>query len=396
MKNIKKYLYLGSMLIAGLPATQAQSDIDRVLQSVAVNNKTLQAASRLTEAQKLEARTGNYLANPTVEFNQLWPEGGNGGNVNELAVVQAFDFPTVYSNKNKLARLKVGNSDQEFAVTRQQILLTAQQTCLEIIYLRKQKALLEERFQNADQLFNLYQKRLAQGDANQLELNKVQLEKLNTQNEVRLNETALSAALERLETLNGGIRPDFNDHEYPPYTPLPEAEQLEKDYLAADPSLKTLAGQVEIAGREIRLMQAQSLPKFELGYRRNGEGDEKLNGFRIGVSIPLWENKNTVKRARAQSEYTHALMDDNTRNLQSNLRQLYEQARALQISRTEYANVLSGQHSIELLNKALAAGQISMIDYFVEITTLYESRQNYLEVERDYFNTVALLFQYRL
>ena len=47
-------------------------------------------------------------------------------------------------------------------------------------------------------------------------------------------------------------------------------------------------------------------------------------------------------------------------------------------------------------NKALETGQISMIDYFVEITLLYDSMQNYLDVEKEYQNAVAQLLQYQL
>ena len=57
---------------------------------------------------------------------------------------------------------------------------------------------------------------------------------------------------------------------------------------------------------------------------------------------------------------------------------------------------ISSQRTDELLNKALETGQISMIDYFVEITLLYDSMQNYLDVEKEYQNAVAQLLQYQL
>lgn len=392
---MKKIIY--TTFLTGLSfLSQAQSDIGNILTSIAVNNKTLQASGHLTEAQKLEARTGNYLSNPTIEFNQLWGDKTTGGNINELAVVQSFDFPTVYANKNKLAGLKSTGYDYQFAGIRQQILLLAQQTCLEIIYLRKQQALLDERLENARHLSELYAKRLEQGDANQLELNKIQLELLNAQNGARLNSAALKAKQEQLQTLNGGIPIEFTGTQYPVSENLPDFQQLESEYMAQDPNLKNLSTQAEIAGREIRLSRAQSLPKFDIGYRRNGGSDETLNGFVVGLSIPLFENKNTVRKAKAQFEYSNAVIEDNTRNLKSNLQQLYEQATALQTSCKEYSEILTEQHSVELLNKALMAGQISMIDYFVELTTFYDSRQNYLDVEKEYYNTLAQLYQYKL
>lgn len=393
---MRNNIYTTFLLLCLTLPVFAQSGISDVLKSIENNNKALQAGQRLNESQKLEARTGNYLPNPTVELNQLWADRSAGGNANELAVIQSFDFPTVYFNKNKLAKLKSSASDYQYAATRQQILLKAQQICQEIIYLRKQKHLLDERLKNAERLEALYNQRFASGDANQLELNKIQLEKINANNASRRNQSALRSQLEQLQALNGGVPIEFGEDEFISTPVLPEFSQLEATYLDADPTLKSLEGESESARREIKVSRALTLPKFDIGYRRNGGSDQTMNGFRIGMSIPLWENKNTVKRAKAQAEYTALNVEDNTQTLKATLKELYLQAQSLQLSKEEYARTLANQRSEELLNKSLEAGQISMIDYFVEITILYDSIQNYLEVEKEYHNLLAQLLQYTL
>lgn len=393
---MRNNIYTTFLLLCLTLPVFAQSGISDVLKSIENNNKALQAGQRLNETQKLEARTGNYLPNPTVELNQLWADRSAGGNANELAVIQSFDFPTVYFNKNKLAKLKSSASDYQYAATRQQILLKAQQICQEIIYLRKQKHLLDERLKNAERLEALYNQRFASGDANQLELNKIQLEKINANNASRRNQSALRSQLEQLQALNGGLPIEFSGDEFISTPVLPEFSQLESTYLDADPTLKSLEGESESAQREIKVSRALTLPKFDIGYRRNGGSDQTMNGFRIGMSIPLWENKNTVKRAKAQAEYTALNVEDNTQTLKATLKELYLQAQSLQLSKEEYARTLANQRSEELLNKSLEAGQISMIDYFVEITILYDSIQNYLEVEKEYHNLLAQLLQYSL
>lgn len=374
----------------------AQTGIGDVLQSIENNNKALQAEQHLNESRKLEARSGNYLPNPTVELNQLWADRSAGGNANELAVIQSFDFPTVYFNKNKWAALKAETSDYQYAVTRQGVLLKAQQICQEIIFLRKQKNLLDHRLENAQRLENLFQKRLSSGDANQLEFNKIQLEKINAQNASRRNDAALRSQLEQLQALNGGIPVVFNAQEFDQSAILPTLTQLETEYLASDPTLKSLIGESEAARREIKVNRALSLPKFDIGYRRNGGTETKMNGFRIGMSIPLWENKNTVRQAKAKAEYTALTVEDNTQVLKATLQELYFQTQSLQTTKEEYAKTLTLQRNEELLNKALEAGQISMLDYFVEMTILYDSIQNYLDVEKEYHNLLAQLLQYRL
>lgn len=395
MKTYKLYI-LGLMLLGTL-TTRAQSSIDQVLRSIETNNKSLQANTKMTDAQKLEAQTGKFLANPSVEWEQMWGNRNNPGSEYTLTVKQSLDFPTTYSNKNKLANLKANTIGFQSAAYRQQLLLNAKQTCIEIIYLRKQKSLLDERLANAETMFALYKKRFESGDANQLELNKIQLELLNAQNQSRLNKAALTAAEEQLRNLNGGNPITFDATDYPAGEELINFEQLQAAFMDADPNLKSLTGDQEIANREVKLSRSLTLPKFDVGYKRNAASDHVAsNGFMVGVSIPLFENKNTVKKAKAQAEFATASLEDNRLNLKTNLQQLYQQAEALQISRADYAKVLEQQRNIELLNKALNAGQLSVIDYFTELSTIYDSHQSYLDVEKEYHSILAQLYQYKL
>ena len=395
MKTYKLYI-LGWMLLGTL-TTRAQNSIDQVLKSIETNNKSLQANTKMTDAQKLEAQTGKFLANPSVEWEQMWGNRNNPGSEYTLTVKQSLDFPTTYSNKNKLANLKANTIGFQSAAYRQQLLLNAKQTCIEIIYLRKQKSLLDERLANAETMFALYKKRFESGDANQLELNKIQLELLNAQNQSRLNKAALTAAEEQLRNFNGGNPITFDATDYPAGEELINFDQLQAAFMEADPNLKSLTGDQEIANREVKLSRSLTLPKFDVGYKRNAASDHVAsNGFMVGVSIPLFENKNTVKKAKAQAEFATASLEDNRLNLKTNLQQLYQQAEALQISRADYAKVLEQQRNIELLNKALNAGQLSVIDYFTELTTIYDSHQSYLDVEKEYHSILAQLYQYKL
>ena len=395
MKTYKLYI-LGWMLLGTL-TTRAQNSIDQVLKSIETNNKSLQANTKMTDAQKFEAQTGKFLANPSVEWEQMWGNRNNPGSEYTLTVKQSLDFPTTYSNKNKLANLKANTIGFQSAAYRQQLLLNAKQTCIEIIYLRKQKSLLDERLANAETMFALYKKRFESGDANQLELNKIQLELLNAQNQSRLNKAALTAAEEQLRNFNGGNSITFDATDYPTGEELINFDQLQAAFMEADPNLKSLTGDQEIANREVKLSRSLTLPKFDVGYKRNAAKDHVAsNGFMVGVSIPLFENKNTVKKAKAQAEFATASLEDNRLNLKTNLQQLYQQAEALQISRADYAKVLEQQRNIELLNKALNAGQLSVIDYFTELTTIYDSHQSYLDVEKEYHSILAQLYQYKL
>lgn len=98
---MKKYLYGGILLLLNIYPVCAQSDINQVLESIALNNKTLKAGGYLTEAQKLEAKTGKYLANPTIEFNQLWGDKKRGVTSMKWLSYKLLIFPVYMLIKTK-------------------------------------------------------------------------------------------------------------------------------------------------------------------------------------------------------------------------------------------------------------------------------------------------------
>ena len=61
----------------------------------------------------------------------------------------------------------------------------------------------------------------------------------------------------------------------------------------------------------------------------------------------------------------------------------------------EFRRVLF-RSNLERLQQALTGGQISMIEYFVEVSVIYQSRMNYLQLENQYQKALALLFKARL
>ena len=119
---MKCILIFAAALFAG--TAYGQRSVDDVLREVEAASKELKAQRELTAAQKMEAQTGKYLANPSVEFESLWG-GAERIRNSELTVMQAFDFPSAYASRNKIAKLRSSYYDTEGAALRQQLLLDA-------------------------------------------------------------------------------------------------------------------------------------------------------------------------------------------------------------------------------------------------------------------------------
>lgn len=393
---MKQFIIIATLASAVLSAS-GQNSIDEVLRSIEANNKELQANGQLTVSKKLEAKLDNNLPDPSVSYVHQYGNREGMGIQGELVASQSFDFPSVYVQKNKLAKSKAASYDRQGAEFRQQILLQAKELCLDLVLLNQQKALLDQRRQNAEQLSELYATRLQSGDANILETNKINLELLNAKTEARMNEATRIAKLQELATLNGGIAIEFTDTAYTPVKELLSFEELRSEAVTSNPQLLTLKSEQIAAQRQLSVNKSKGLPGFELGYRLNtATGGERFNGFLVGVTIPLFSNRNNVRQAKAQSLYTDLQLESTTSMVESELRQLYNQSLALRTSMDEYNTVLKSQNNLALLNKAIQTGQISMIEYFVDVTTLYQSMQNYMQLQNEYQKVMAQLYKYKL
>ena len=379
---MKSYIIVAalSVLTGGL---SAQTSIEDVLRSVEANNKDLQANSQLVQSQKLEAKLDNNLPDPSVSYSHFWGNKEGMGFTGEFVASQSFDFPSVYVRKHKLTKAKSAGLDRQGMAFRQQILLQVKEVCLDLVLLNQQKNLLDTRLRNAEQLSAFYATRLEKGNANILETNKIDLELLNARTEARMNETS---------------RIEFTDTVYAlPDKDVLSFDELRTEAMQSDPQLQTLRSDQTTALRQVSVNKAKGLPGFELGYRMNpASGGERFNGFLVGITIPLFSNRNNVKQAKAQARYTEMQLESASFTVENGLRQLYDQSVSLKKSIDEYKDVLKRQNSLVLLNKAIQAGQISMIEYFVDVTTYYQSVQNYLQLQNQYQKVMAQLYKYRL
>ncbi|MRT92774.1 TolC family protein [Ancylomarina sp. 16SWW S1-10-2] len=374
---------------------QAQSDLKEVLHAVENNNLSLKAQNQFIESQKIGYKTETNLANPELAFEKNFSDID--GNPYEILISQDFDFPTVYFQKNKIKKAKTANLDNLRQQSRQDILLSAEKTCLNLIYQNKQKEQLTIRYENAQKLVSFFKKKLDKGDANILEMNKVKIVLLNIKNQLQLCNTQVSNLEEELKQLNGGQAIEFNSVVYPTVSIDEDLTKLEIDVLKNTPNLNKMKADMDIASKQISLAKNQVLPKLSLGYRYlNSDINKSFNGINLGISIPLWESRNKVKFAKLNQLTQESQYLSEEKLLISDIQKNYQNYQGLKASLAEYRLILEGSHMNELLKKALDFGQISSIEYFMESIYFYDSYDTYLQVEKEYHLAVADLLKYQL
>jgi outer membrane protein TolC len=369
----------------------AQNDIDGVLNSIEQNNTTLKALKENIEAQKLENKTGIYLSNPEVEFNYLWGNPNNIGNRNDISIRQTFNFSTITGMKKKIADKRNNLLELQYKAERLDILLQARQYCVDLIYYNALKQGLEQRLEHAATLAAGYKNRLEKGDANILEYNKAQLNLATVKGEILSVETERKSILAELKRLNGGIEVYIFDSKYSNAVLPDNFDEWFAQAEQKNPVLEYVKQEVEIAKNQIALNRAASLPNISAGFMREKVVGEAYQGISVGISIPLWENKNKVKQAKAALKANESKQVDTKLQFYEYLKNLYDKTKGLQTSVEEYKLSLSSFNNITLLKKALDAGEISLLDYIVEIGMYYNTVNLVLIAEREFQKTFAEL-----
>lgn len=380
------------LFLAG--SLQAQNIAD-VLQSIERNNKELQAQLQLTEAAKMEVQTQNSLSDPTIDYSPFFAKGVDGVASSELVVSQEFDFPTLYAARRQSGKLQQEVLDRQQQAVRRTILLDAKNLCLDLIRLNQEKALLDARKKNADELLTLFEKRLQEGDAGILEVNKIKMERMNVQTEVTQNNAAHRTALQSLLAMNGNLSLEFTADTYPQIEKISDYNALYDEIMLTDADLLASDAAARAAAKEVSVNKQNWLPKLSVGYRRNTSLDEKSNGFLIGGSIPLFSNRKKVKIARAQEVGARLQLDNARLQAEATVQSRYNEVLQLQEAMKAY-DVPLMHETLDMLKQAVMAGQLSIIEYYVEVDGVYRNLQAYIQIENQYQKLMADIYKNRL
>lgn len=366
-----------------------------VLGEIERNSTTLAAYSRANEAQKIGNRTGLAPENPEIELGYL--PGIHGGARKDIGISQSFDFPTLYSKKGKLADAQNVAADWQLRTQRMDLLLTAEQYCIELVYNNALAALYSRQLANAKEIAKAYERKLELGDATQIEYNKAALNLTNIENDLQAVNLERRQLHSQLTMLNGGNPVEIKDTAYVAIAALPsDFDQWAAEAEAANPAFAHMRQEVEVAKRGVGVSKAMGLPKLSVGYAGEFTPDEGWQGVKIGVSIPLWENRHRVKHARAEVAAAEQSMDDARMRYYSRLRYLFEQTQELKENIKRYESVFSKNSNDILLYKALNGGELSLLDYLLELEYYFNSYEKLMQTQRDLRLALAELYAYKL
>lgn len=375
---MKRFLIAVSFVLMAFTAS-ADNSVDDVLKQIAQNNLTLRALQHDNEADVLDIKAENSLDGLSVEYSPFFRSGYSGVAESELVVSQEIQFPTKYADRNKQAMMQKSVGGKMYEKNRRDILLEAEQLCLDIIRLNMTMTMLDQRLKNSETLHQMYDKRMAAGDANILEVNKVKLDCMEVQTMVSEAQNERMLLLQQLQQLNGGKPVTIDSEKFPEFQPIKDFESYKALYLASDADIQMAETMLKSADMNVKMQKREWLPNISFGYRRNTEQKEGVNGIMVGVSFPLYSNSKRIKAARERRQSAELQVEQARKDAESQLQSGYQQLVGLQ-QVLDHSDVKMMQESIVLFSKALQHGEINALDYYTEVNSIYEKLQRHIDI----------------
>ncbi|HCL06541.1 MAG TPA: transporter [Chitinophagaceae bacterium] len=383
-------------MVLFVQAVVAQHQLVYVLTQVEKNNKSIQTNKHYWASKQAELKTGLTPYDPVVEYDYLYGSPVGAGNQRDLVITQRFDFPTVYKRKRELSDRQIAQTVFQQQVFRQDILLEAKLLTLKVIYLNKKEAELARRLQSTQKVLSDYEKKFEKGDATILDFNKAKLQLLNIENDVRLAQNEKQVVLTKVTELNGGEQLLIADTLYPLQPIIPDFEMLDSIIEAHDPILKIYEQEKKVWAQQMNVQKSMNLPKIETGYHSQGILGQSYRGIRLGITIPLWENKGKLQAVKSGLQHAESAAVSNVLEHRFENKQWYDQLAIRGKILEDSKALLTSLNNTVLLDKALALGQITVIQYFYEASFYYASRDRYLQAEWEYQELLAKLYRFEL
>lgn len=370
-------------VVCAIASVSAQNEYTSVLKEIESNNIELQTLKAELDVLHIENQSANNLENLSVEGSYSWGNLSGMGQKKTLSVAQPFDFPTVYAVRGKLIQMSDNNLKTRYNAERINILLEAKKLCIEITYYNLLVQLYSQRMQTAKTIADNYNKKIETGDANILEVNKAELNLASLQSEYNKAVAERKNLIVALVAMNGGKNIELNQIGFAKISIPDNFEEWYKDMESKNPVIQQAEEMLAINKQQLKLTKNQWLPQMHIGYVNETVADESFQGVALGLSLPLWNNKNKVKQAKAQVISSETAVNSTRNQYYNSYKALYNQTLTLQQNADKLKTTIERYNSETLLQKALDAGEISLLEYLLEIEFYQQASIDVLAAQRD-------------
>ncbi len=373
-----------------------EPEIESVLNEIEKNNIELKAMAQFIETEQVKLMSSNNLPDPIVGAYYLPFGTHSAGAYTEFQISQSFEFPTVYGARKKLNENQLLSYELDYAIKRQNILNHVRKYCLELIVANKRLVHESEWADNASKVYTQVEELYLKKQVGLLDLNKAKVAWIQEKFKIQQLEKDKSQLLLVLKSLNNGKAIVLDASEWIPSIDLMNKDSLWANKTLKDPWLNQLEQETEIAKQQLKLSKNNSLPQITAGYNYQGIKDDTYSGIYAGFTIPLWSNRNKVKAAKSNVVFKETAADYRKQSVYLGFEKQYNDYHLLQLEFNEYKLILDGMNSEELLLKAYELGEISFIEYHMELRFYHDAIDTMLNYQAELYAIQSDLLKHNL
>jgi outer membrane protein TolC len=151
-----------------------------------------------------------------------------------------------------------------------------------------------------------------------------------------------------------------------------------------------------IAQQSLTLTRNKGLPNLTAGYNSQGVAGKRFSGIYAGVTIPLWSNRNKVKAAEAQFNFQQSYSSVKNLEAYTSFEKQYNDYEIMLAKFREYEATLSGLNSNELLLQAYQLGELSFLEYYLELQFYRQAYDAMLNMQYQLYISQNQLLKHQL
>ncbi|HMA63420.1 MAG TPA: TolC family protein [bacterium] len=365
----------------------SQDNFDEYLHQILKNNPELQSIQHRNKAVIYNSKNKLLPFDPELEYKVK--ENNN----YEVGITQKLKFPPYYFLQYKVHKLTRRQQSliQDIYVIK--ILENAMLNINDLIYLQNKIDKQAERLNRARRLNRFFKDKLEQGEISQFPLNKSKLHLLEHRSRLSgLNESK-KEVLQNLKKLNGGKNLKTKIGIYQPMDSLSDFKKYKEKYFSRSPEIKLARINSDLSTRNLKIAKLNWLPDISFGIHSD---NMKNSNVHFGISLPIWKNRNRVKKAQAELNYKKYSKINIFTEKAAQIKTLYSQFKNKKELYFDYKTTLKSDKTQLLLEESVKSGEISAINYFQEIEKLYKYQDRLLELRHAIANIQTKLKNYKL
>ncbi len=381
MRKLLISLLLLAVCISG--KAQEASSYNNFVQIIKSNNPALKALSLELEAKKQSNKIGNTPSDPELSAAPVF----NGDT--EVVASVGFAFPTLYHQTKRLAKFSSQKNEIEYYIALFNELRNIDNAYITAIYMNKKNEIADKILDKSEKATKYIEESFKKGNSNIIEYNTAKAKNLTTNANYSTIKAELKQSNNNLVALNGGNNIEIKTTEYPLYN-LGDIESYVSRAKANSYDLKLSRQDSLIAMQNIRVNKHSWTPNMTIGYKGIiTSSNDLMNGMVAGISLPLWQNLHKVRAAKLS--YAAAIEQNRVQQLKitAELQTLKDRFVISNEVVNEFAKCTETFSNIDLLDKALEAGQISIVDYYSELEWVFELEIKKLDAEYQHYLLLA-------